>query len=65
MTQEWEDDIQVHGCLVHIEIIGDKLWIHRGGLEDGIAKDIINRRSITLIYRGLDIFVQQSYSIPK
>ncbi|NES04021.1 MAG: XisI protein [Okeania sp. SIO2F4] len=41
ITQGWEDDVQIHGCLVHIEIIGDKIWIHRDGLEDGIASDLL------------------------
>ncbi|MEM1167760.1 MAG: XisI protein [Cyanobacteria bacterium P01_H01_bin.35] len=42
ITQGWENDVQVHGCLVHIELIGDKIWIHRDGLEDGIALDLVN-----------------------
>ncbi len=41
MTIGWEDDIRVHGCLVHLEIIDDKIWIHRDGLEDGIANDLV------------------------
>jgi hypothetical protein len=41
ITQGWEDDVQVHGCLVHVEIIGDKVWIHRDGIEDGIANDLV------------------------
>ncbi|MEB3282119.1 MAG: XisI protein [Lyngbya sp.] len=32
---------RVHGCIVHLEIIGDKIWIHEDGLEDGIANDLI------------------------
>lgn len=31
----------MHGCLVHVELIGDKVWIHRDGLEDGIANDLV------------------------
>ena len=42
ITQGWEDDLQVHECLVHVEVIGDKIWIHRDGLEDGIALDLVN-----------------------
>ncbi|MEL7034779.1 MAG: XisI protein [Cyanobacteria bacterium J06592_8] len=41
ITQGWEDDVQVHGCLVHLEIIGDKIWIYRDGIEDGIANDLV------------------------
>ena len=31
----------VHGCIVHLEIIGDKIWIHRDGTEDGIARELL------------------------
>ena len=31
----------VHGCIVHLEIIDDKIWIHRDGIEDGIAKELL------------------------
>lgn len=26
---------------MHLEIIGDKIWIHEDGLEDGIATDLL------------------------
>lgn len=41
MTIGWENYVKVHGCLVHLEIINDKIWIHRDGLEDGIADDLV------------------------
>ena len=41
ITLGWQDDKRVHGCLVHIEIIKDKIWIHRDGIEDGIALDLV------------------------
>ena len=31
----------VHGCIIHLEIIGDKVWIHRDGTEDGIAGELL------------------------
>jgi XisI protein len=37
----WHDDERVHGALVHVEIIGDKIWIQRDGTEHGIAKDLV------------------------
>ena len=59
ITQGWEDDLQVHGCLVHIEIIGDKIWIHRDGLEDGIASDLlragISKSQIVLGFHPPDV----------
>lgn len=32
---------RVHGCLVHIDIIGEKLWIQRDGTERGVANDLV------------------------
>ncbi len=32
---------RVHGCLIHVEIIGDKIWIQRDGTEDGIADELV------------------------
>ncbi len=31
----------VHGCIVHLEIRGDKIWIHRDGSEDGMAGELL------------------------
>ncbi len=32
---------RVHGCLVHIDIIDDKIWVQRDGTEHGMAVDLI------------------------
>ena len=32
---------RVHGCLVHVDIIGDKIWIQRDGTEDGVAAELL------------------------
>ncbi len=36
----WEGVRQVHGCIIHVEIIDGKIWIHRDGTEDGIASEL-------------------------
>lgn len=41
ITLGWQNDKRVHGCLVHIEIINGKIWIHQDGTEDGIAEDLL------------------------
>ncbi|KAF3885693.1 MULTISPECIES: XisI protein [Nostocales] len=41
ITMGWEDDTRVHGCLIHIDIFDDKIWIQRDGTEDGIANELI------------------------
>ena len=42
MIVGWEGVRQVHGCIIHIEIINGKIWIHRDGTEDGIANELLN-----------------------
>ena len=41
MILGWEGVKHVHGCLIHIEIINDKIWIQRDGTEDGVAEDLL------------------------
>lgn len=36
----WDKKRQIHGCLVHVDIIDGKFWIQRDGTEDGIATDL-------------------------
>ncbi|MGB3240853.1 MAG: XisI protein [Geitlerinemataceae cyanobacterium] len=38
----WEGHRYEHGCTIHIDIIGDKVWIQRDGTEEGIALDLEN-----------------------
>ena len=42
MTLGWQDKKRVHGCIIHLEIIEDKIWIHRDGTEYGIANELVN-----------------------
>jgi hypothetical protein len=38
MQVGWQEGIRrIHGCLLHLDIIGDKIWIQRDGTEDGIV----------------------------
>lgn len=36
----WENKKHVHGTIVHIEIINDKIWIQYDGTEDGVATEL-------------------------
>jgi hypothetical protein len=40
MTVGWDDDKRVHSVVVDVELRGGKFWIHRDGLEEGIAADL-------------------------
>jgi hypothetical protein len=40
MTIGWENHRRIHVCLVHIQIIDDKIWIQRDGIEDSVTADL-------------------------
>lgn len=42
MTSGWQNKKRVHGCIIHLEIIDDKIWIHRDGTEYGIANELLD-----------------------
>jgi len=37
----WRDERLIHGSIIHIDIIGGKVWIQRDGTEHGIANDLV------------------------
>jgi hypothetical protein len=41
MHEGWEEQRRVHGCVVHVEIRDDKLWIHYDGIEDSITEELV------------------------
>ena len=41
MTVGWQRGVRrIHGCLVHLDIINEKIWIQRDGTEDGIGYEL-------------------------
>lgn len=43
LTLGWQQEQRVHGCLVHVEIKNNKVWIQRDGTEDGITDELVAR----------------------
>jgi hypothetical protein len=41
VVEGWQDVRRLHGCLAHVEIKGDKIWIQQDGTEDGVAGDLL------------------------
>ncbi len=41
LTVGWDGGRRVHGCLVHVDLIGDKIRIERDGTERGIAAELV------------------------
>ena len=39
----WSNKRRVYGCILHLEIKNEKIWIQHDGTEGGIAKELIER----------------------
>ncbi|VXD11287.1 XisI protein [Planktothrix serta PCC 8927] len=67
MTLGWQGDQRVHGCLVHVEIKNDKVWIQRDGTEDGIAEELVRagipKQDIVLGFHPLEIRPYTEYAV--
>jgi XisI protein len=42
MSDGWHGVRHLHGCLIHIEIIDELLWVQRDGTEDGITDELVS-----------------------
>ncbi len=38
----WHDHRRIRGCVLHIDIKGEKIWIQHDGTEKGIANDLVS-----------------------
>ncbi len=37
----WDNKKYIHDCIIHVELINDKIWIQYDGTEEGIATDLV------------------------
>jgi hypothetical protein len=55
----WEEDEYVHGAVVHIDLIGEKVWVQYDGTEEGVSEDLVEagipREAIVLGFRPIEI----------
>lgn len=67
LTVGWNDIRRVHGILVHLEIIGEKIWIQRDGTENGIAHDLekagVPKNDIVLGFHPPDVRPFTEYAV--
>ena len=51
----WDGQRRVHGAVIHIDIIGDKVWIQHDGTSPGVTDDLLEagipREAIVLGFR--------------
>jgi hypothetical protein len=61
------DERRVHGCLVHVDLIEDKIWIQRDDTEDGIACDLeaagIPKDHIVLAFHPIKVRPYTGYAV--
>ncbi|MDJ0621227.1 MAG: XisI protein [Calothrix sp. MO_192.B10] len=54
----WNDGDRVYGTLLHIDIIGDRLWVQQDRTEEGVVGELmdagINRDCIVLGFQPLE-----------
>jgi hypothetical protein len=66
ISEGWDRHKRVHGCLIHIQIIGDKIWIQRDGTQDGIALELeaagVPKDHIVLGFRPPEIRPHTGYA---
>ncbi len=62
-----EEAKRVHGCLVHIDIINDKIWIQRDGTEDGITTELLKagvpKEKIVLGFRSPEMRKHTDFAV--
>ncbi|MDY6806593.1 MAG: XisI protein [Cyanobacteriota bacterium] len=37
----WNDKKRIYGCIIHIDIIDEKIWIQYNGTEVGLAEELL------------------------
>ncbi|MBE9009000.1 XisI protein [Pseudanabaenaceae cyanobacterium LEGE 13415] len=52
----WENRRRIYGCLIHVDIKDDKIWVQYDGTEMGIANELvelgISKQNIVLAYQS-------------
>ncbi len=44
IKEGWDGKKHIHHCLIHVQILNDKIWIHFDGTEDGITDELVAAR---------------------
>ena len=67
MIYGWNNGLRIHGCVVDVQIINDKIWIQRDGIEDGITDDLvaagIPKDKIVLAFHPLEVRPYTGYGV--
>jgi hypothetical protein len=57
----------VHGAVIHIDLIGEKVWVQYDGTEEGVATELVEagvpKESIVLGFRPPEIRPYTGFAI--
>jgi hypothetical protein len=63
----WDGPRRVHGVLLHIDIIGDKIWIQHDGTSPGVAEELVEagvpREAIVLGFRPARLRAHSGFAV--
>ncbi len=63
----WDRPRRVHSCLLHIDIVDDKVWIQEDNTEDGIAGELeeagIRKTAIVLGFHEPEVRQFTEYAV--
>ncbi|MGF1991641.1 MAG: XisI protein [Nostoc sp. ZfuVER08] len=67
ITLSWDGVKRIHGCLVHIDIIDDKIWVQRDDTEDGVTHELvaagIPKEKIVLAFHPQNVRQHTGYAV--
>ena len=67
ITLGWNAGKRVHFPLVHIDIVGDKVWIEKDTTEDGVAPELVQagipKSQIVLAFRPPEVRQHTEYAV--
>lgn len=67
ISSGWDGVRRIHGCLIQVDIIDQKVWIQRDDTEDGIAYELeeagIPKTSIVLGFKDVEVRKHTGYAI--
>ncbi len=67
MQVGWDGDHYIHGSIIHVEFINEKIWIQYDGTEMGVAQDLMDagipKEAIVLGFRPEKIRAHTGFAI--
>jgi hypothetical protein len=67
ITLGWNAGKRVHFALVHIDIVGGKVWIEKDNTEDGVATELVEagipKSQIVLAFRSPEVRKDTEYAV--